>query len=44
MLEVVRDLPSNHSPFYAPVIDPTLRLGVEALLTAFKAWAPAKLG
>ncbi|MEO6997906.1 MAG: amidohydrolase [Terracoccus sp.] len=44
LLEVVRDLPSNHSPFYAPVIDPTLRMGVEALLTAFKAWAPAKVG
>ncbi|OFE15219.1 hypothetical protein BA895_05530 [Humibacillus sp. DSM 29435] len=44
LLEVVRDLPSNHSPFYAPVMEPTLRLGVEALLTAFKAWAPATVG
>lgn len=43
LLEVVRDLPSNHSPFYAPVIDPTLRLGVNALLTALKAWAPANV-
>ena len=44
LLEVVRDPPSNHSPFYSPVIDPTLRLGVEALLTAFKEWAPANAG
>ncbi len=40
VMEVVRAAPSNHSPFYAPAVDPTLRLGVQALLTAFKTWAP----
>jgi hippurate hydrolase len=40
VMEVLRDTPSNHSPFYAPVIEPTLRLGVDALVTAAKAWAP----
>lgn len=34
------EVPSNHSPFYAPVIEPTLRLGVDALITALKTWAP----
>lgn len=32
------DLPSNHSPSYAPVLDPTLRVGVEALVAAAGAW------
>lgn len=27
----VDELPSNHSPFYAPVIQPTLRAGVDAM-------------
>ncbi len=34
----VDDLPVNHSPEYAPVVDPTLRLGVEAMLAAAGAW------
>lgn len=35
-------LPSNHSPDFAPVISPTLRVGVEAMLAAAGAWlAPA---
>lgn len=34
-------VPSNHSPRYAPVIDPTLALGVRALVTAAQAWLPA---
>lgn len=40
LLEVLRDVPSNHSPHYCPVIEPTLRLGVDALLTALRAWQP----
>ncbi|NPC96562.1 amidohydrolase [Nocardioides sp. zg-DK7169] len=35
-------VPSNHSPKYAPVIDPTLSLGVTALVTAARAWLPAR--
>jgi amidohydrolase len=35
---VMRGIPSNHSPAYAPVIQPTLRIGVEALLTAARTW------
>ncbi|MCD2190578.1 amidohydrolase [Actinomycetospora soli] len=32
------ELPTNHSPAFAPVLDPTVRTGVEALLTAAGAW------
>jgi amidohydrolase len=39
---VVDKLPSNHSPFYAPVVEPTLRTGIAALTTAARTWlAPA---
>jgi amidohydrolase len=38
--EVVRSIPSNHSPSYAPVLSPTLTMGVEALVTAAHAWLP----
>lgn len=41
LMEVVRDLPSNHSPFFAPMISPTLRIGVDALVTAAHAWMPS---
>lgn len=34
-------VPSNHSPHYAPVIDPTLANGVTALVTAARTWLPA---
>ena len=34
-------LPSNHSPRFAPVLDPTLRVGVQAMLTAASAWLAA---
>ncbi|MFE7509583.1 amidohydrolase [Promicromonospora sp. NPDC057488] len=34
-------VPSNHSPHYAPVPDPTLRNGVTALVTAARTWLPA---
>jgi hippurate hydrolase len=35
---IVRRLPSNHSPLFAPVIDPTLRTGIAALTSAVRAW------
>ena len=33
-----QDVPSNHSPFYAPVQEPTLSTGIEAMLTAASCW------
>ncbi|MBD0861879.1 amidohydrolase [Gordonia sp. zg691] len=33
-------IPSNHSPHYAPVIDPTLTIGVRALILAVRTWLP----
>ena len=39
---VVDGLPSNHSPLFAPVVEPTLRTGITALTTAARTWlAPA---
>ena len=38
--EIVRNLPSNHSPLFAPIIEPTLRTGVAALTCAARAWLP----
>ncbi|MFI8303634.1 amidohydrolase [Streptomyces sp. NPDC085927] len=38
---VVRGLPSNHSPRYAPVVEPTLSTGVRTLVTAAHTWMPA---
>jgi amidohydrolase len=32
------DLPTNHSPHFAPVLHPTLQTGVETLVTAAGAW------
>ncbi|MFL4472460.1 amidohydrolase [Paeniglutamicibacter sp. MACA_103] len=32
------DIPSNHSPHFAPLIQPTLGVGVEALVTAARVW------
>lgn len=40
MMAAMRDLPNNHSPHYAPVIEPTLSVGVEALVTAARTWLP----
>lgn len=34
----VAELPSNHSPQYAPAIMPTLKIGVSALTVAARAW------
>ena len=31
---VERDIPTNHSPFFAPVLQPTLGRGVDALVVA----------
>ena len=38
LLRVVAGLPSNHSPQFAPVEDPTLRIGVGALVAAATEW------
>jgi len=40
-VEVIRGMPSNHSPQYAPVIEPTLSIGVEALVRAGRYWLQA---
>ncbi|WP_439565389.1 amidohydrolase [Microcella sp.] len=34
----VASLPSNHSPQFAPVIEPTIGVGVSALVAAARAW------
>jgi hippurate hydrolase len=34
----LNELPVNHSPLFAPVLHPTLRTGVEALVVAAQAW------
>jgi hippurate hydrolase len=39
---VDRDVPSNHSPFFAPLVEPTIDTGVSALVCAALTWlAPA---
>ena len=35
---LIASLPSNHSPRYAPVIDPTIRIGTQALVGAARTW------
>ncbi|HVT70145.1 MAG TPA: amidohydrolase [Trebonia sp.] len=35
---IVDTLPSNHSPLFAPVVEPTIRAGVSALATAARTW------
>ena len=35
---IVDGLPSNHSPLFAPVVEPTIRTGIRALTTAARAW------
>lgn len=37
----LRELPTNHSPDFAPVIHPTLEIGVETLVSAALAWVSA---
>ncbi|HTR11573.1 MAG TPA: M20 family metallopeptidase [Paraburkholderia sp.] len=34
----LNEIPSNHSPMFAPVLEPTLRTGLEAMLCAAGAW------
>jgi amidohydrolase len=34
----LNELPTNHSPHFAPVIHPTLETGVETLIVATRAW------
>ena len=31
---MLKDIPGNHSPLFAPVIEPTLEVGVTAFCTA----------
>ena len=38
----VAQLPSNHSPLFAPVIEPTLSTGVGALIAAARTWLHAE--
>lgn len=38
----LNDLPTNHNPRFAPVLQPTLRTGVETLVVATCAWLAAK--
>ncbi|HQZ86536.1 MAG TPA: amidohydrolase, partial [Actinomycetota bacterium] len=35
------ELPANHSPKFAPVIQPTLGIGVAALVAAARCWLPS---
>ncbi|HET7602608.1 MAG TPA: M20 family metallopeptidase, partial [Gemmatimonadales bacterium] len=35
------DIPTNHSPYFAPVIHPTLETGVETLVVAAQTWLSA---
>jgi hippurate hydrolase len=35
-------IPSNHSPLFAPVVEPTLSTGIEALVAGALAWLPAR--
>jgi amidohydrolase len=35
------EIPTNHNPRFAPVLDPTLRTGVESMVTAAQAWLRA---
>ena len=37
-------LPGNHSPHFAPVIEPTLTTGIQALTVAARAWLPVSRG
>jgi amidohydrolase len=41
---IVAGLPSNHSPLYAPVEDPTIRIGTNALLATAREWLTRPAG
>ena len=36
--QIMESLPSNHSPYYFPVPDPTIRVGVGALVAGARQW------
>ncbi|MEU0601007.1 amidohydrolase [Streptomyces sp. NPDC006393] len=38
LAKVARGQPSNHSPHFAPVVEPTLSTGISALTAAARAW------
>ena len=38
----VKDIPSNHSPRFAPVLDPTLETGLQSMLAAASGWLCAR--
>lgn len=38
LVRVLESLPSNHSPFYHPMMEPTIEIGVAALVAAAKDW------
>jgi hippurate hydrolase len=38
------DVPSNHSPHFAPLMEPTLEIGVAALVAAAREWLAAPAG
>lgn len=40
----LNELPSNHSPRFAPILHPTLETGLEAMLTAASAWLCGEAG
>jgi hypothetical protein len=35
---ISEDIPTNHSPNFAPVVHPTLETGVKAMVVAARAW------
>lgn len=37
----INKLPVNHTPYFAPVLHPTLEAGVEAMVVAALAWLAA---
>jgi hippurate hydrolase len=37
----LNEIPTNHNPYFAPVIHPTLETGVEALVVAAQSWLSA---
>ena len=41
MVRAMEGIPSNHSPLYAPMIEPTLGHGIAALVAAAKEWLGA---
>jgi hippurate hydrolase len=38
LIAAVRTIPSNHSPLFAPVVEPTLTVGTAALVNAARTW------